>query len=92
MKAHLWIDANGDRQVVLSPESQAERESLKAYFPDDPDAYDINMFRAQFFECNGGWTRGVMYDRPQSQDDYIIRFKKKTEPSAIDGGGLQSLG
>jgi len=53
MKTAIYIE-DGVVQLVITPESDFEKDSLKS-FRDKP--LDAQIFNGTFYDCQGGWTR-----------------------------------
>jgi len=58
MKCSLWIE-DGITQVVLTPETKAEKAALETV----REASSFNVKRGTFYECRGGWVRGSVYQQ-----------------------------
>lgn len=54
MKAAIYI-REGRTQVVLTPESDWEKNALTAI--EETPQGDLIIHRGSFYDCRGGWTR-----------------------------------
>lgn len=79
MKTAIYIE-DGVVQLVLTPESDFEFSTLKAFEKDG--ALDAQVFHGQFYDCRGGWTRQAEY-HPARDDFSYHRPKESTERSLI---------
>jgi len=53
MKTAIYIE-DGVVQLVITPESEFEKNALQS-FRDKP--LDAQIFNGTFYDCRGGWTR-----------------------------------
>lgn len=53
MKTAIYIE-DGVVQLVLTPESDFEKNALKSF---QTEPLKAQMFTGTFYDCNGGWTR-----------------------------------
>jgi hypothetical protein len=81
MKSAIYIE-EGVTQVVLTPENEWERNSLKMI----KNAGDLQIFEGGFYECQGGWyrhSRGTGYN----ESSLILRVNKaKPETVCTENG------
>lgn len=87
MKTALLIE-NGLTQVVLTPESDFEKDVLRRFLGArsiEPWLHDerpvkVHIYRGSFFECRGGWTRY----QPDGDESLILRvLPEAQEPESI---------
>jgi hypothetical protein len=57
MKTAIYIE-DGIVQLVITPESEFEKNALNS-FNDKP--LDAKIFNGTFYDCRGGWTRQSEY-------------------------------
>lgn len=82
MKTAIYIE-DGTVQLVLTPESDFEKDSLKAM----KDKHcDFGIFEGSFYDCRGGWIRQSAYYRPMgieggslNESSLILRATEKSE-------------
>jgi hypothetical protein len=67
-------------QLILEPETEHEKEVLKI-MGQLPDGLKANFFRAQFYNCQAGYTSGYGDTKDQ---DLIIVFDIPAEESTED--------
>jgi len=81
MKTAIYIE-DGTVQLVITPESEFEKDSLKM-FKDKP--MDAKLFSGGFYDCRGGWVRQTALQssssaygshRNDGDDSLILRAKK----------------
>jgi len=53
MKTAIYIE-DGVVQLVLTPESDFERNAMRSF---EDKAIDAKIFAGAFYDCRGGWTR-----------------------------------
>jgi hypothetical protein len=80
MKTAIYIE-NGVTQLVLTPESDWEKQALKA-FAKETDT--LKIYRGSFFRCQGGWNRYEV-----EGDDSIMLRLAAPEPYADPQGGQE---
>jgi hypothetical protein len=70
MKTAIYIE-NGNTQLVLTPENDWEQQVIRCI---EDGAQEVEIHRASFYECRGGYFR-------QGTDDssLILRTKIKTK-------------
>lgn len=66
MKTAIYIQ-DGDVQLVLTPESEFEKNALKAF---QQKPLEAKIKRGSFYDCQGGWIRQCADD-----DSLIMRMK-----------------
>ena len=89
MKSAIYIEM-GLIQLVLTPENDFEKATIGMFQEQQRQAgevgtgtvLDAEMFRGQFYDCRGGWTRQRDYypnaSRPEQSDhSLIIRAKAR---------------
>jgi len=59
MKTAIYIE-DGIIQLVITPESDFEKDSIRVFGNDDVEA---KIFRGQFYDCRGGWVRQSEYNQ-----------------------------
>jgi hypothetical protein len=79
MKTAIYIE-DGLVQLVLTPESDFEFATLKAFEKDG--GLDATVFHGQFYDNRGGWTRQADY-KPENEYSYGYNAKGSTERSLI---------
>ena len=57
MKTAIYIN-EGNVQLVLTPESDWERNATKAIYD---GKHDITVMQGEFYDCQGGWIRQSAY-------------------------------
>ena len=62
MKTAIYIE-DGVVQLVLTPESDWEKNALSSFKTDD-GKIDASIFSGSFYDCRGGWVRQNSYYRP----------------------------
>ena len=80
MKSAIYIE-DGVTQVVLTPENEWERNSLKLI----KNTSDLQIFEGGFYACQGGWYRhnqGTGYN----ESSLIFRVNKP-KPEICTGNG-----
>lgn len=66
MKTAIYIE-DGVVQLVITPESDFEKNALKSF---DGDKMEAEIFTGTFYDCKGGWTRHRRtYNTTQFDDD-----------------------
>lgn len=84
MKTAIYIE-DGVTQLVLTPESEFERNAMKSF---SGKSIETQLFNGSFYDCRGGWVRQSAYrDSGYGQQDdrsIIIRMApvKPVEVSA----------
>ena len=77
MKTAIYIE-DGVVQLVLTPEGEFEKNSLKSFEGREVEA---KVFTGSFYDCRGGWVRQAHYssEYPGSRDDksLILRVNSK---------------
>ena len=74
MKTAIYIE-DGTVQLVITPESEFEKNSLTT-FTDKP--LDAKLFAGSFYDCRGGWVRQTAlrnrtpYSYQESDDTSLI--------------------
>lgn len=68
MKTSIYI-AEGKSQVVLTPETDYEKNTLSCF----NDGSNIYIKRGSFYECHGGWLR-------EGNDDESIMLILEVKP------------
>jgi hypothetical protein len=58
MKTAIYIE-DGVVQLVLTPESEFEKNAMGAF--DKDGALAAKLYRGSFYDCRGGWTRQQPY-------------------------------
>ncbi len=53
MKTAIYIE-NGFTQLVLTPETDWEKQVIQCI---EDGSQSVQIHRASFYECRGGWTR-----------------------------------
>ena len=96
MRIALYIE-DGLEQIVLTPESEAERGILGKLHD---GSRELSIKRGSFYACQGGWTRHArqsftsgLYFPSESQDDDSTMIvlsdtdgsPKGTDPKGLDG-------
>jgi len=76
MKTAIYIE-DGITQVVLTPETEFEKQALKQIGSSDVSA---QIFSGTFYECMGGWTRQSRNYGNSDQQSIILRVGKNPEP------------
>jgi len=71
MKTAIYIE-DGVVQLVITPESDFEKDSLKS-FRDKP--LDAQIFSGTFYDCRGGWTRQSVF--------YPDSFGERTDDASL---------
>lgn len=71
MKCAIYLE-DGLTQLVLTPESEYETQTLKAIL-DGADR--LRVMRGGFYECQGGW-----YRQDGSPTSYMIRIDRGNTP------------
>ena len=64
MKSAIYVE-DGLTQVVLTPETEAEKMALKLA----EEGGTISVYRGSFYGCRGGWTRHMERPSPYGSDD-----------------------
>lgn len=72
MKIALYIE-DGLEQIVLTPESDAERRIISKLHD---GSSDLTIKQGSFYECQGGWVR-----QSNNEDSTLIVLRAK-EPTA----------
>jgi hypothetical protein len=82
MKTAIYIE-DGVVQLVITPESDFEKNALKS-FEDKP--MDAKVFAGAFYDCRGGWVRQTrhhpdVYGNAWDSNDrsLILRMESKRE-------------
>jgi len=75
MKTAIYIE-DGRMQLVLTPDSEFERTTLKAIAAKKKS---VTIQEGQFYACKGGWTR--YNDHPQDKQSLIVVLDNAPEPS-----------
>lgn len=57
MKTAIYIE-DGVVQLVITPESDFEKNALKSF---STAPLDAKIFEGAFYDCRGGWTRQKEY-------------------------------
>jgi len=70
MKAAVFIEG-GSKQVILTPESDFDKQIIESMFPAGGKIYPAKVFLGQFYKCNGGWWREGY------NDSLIVCFEKE---------------
>jgi hypothetical protein len=65
MKTAIYIE-DGVVQLVITPESDFEKNALKAFEANGDVSAQI--FRGTFYDCRGGWVRQKQYYSPMYGD------------------------
>ena len=73
MKVGLFIE-EGRRQIVLTPESDTEKDICKLF---KDRSSDLKVYEGGFYQCQGGWTR--MRQDSNENDSYIIVLDDKED-------------
>lgn len=76
MKTAIYIE-DGVVQLVITPESEFEKNALKS-FSNKP--LEAKVFSGSFYDCRGGWVRQKgyydsnvgFYNRPDNNDQSLI--------------------
>ena len=88
MKSAIYIE-DGLVQVVLTPETAGEKLALNLI----GEKGVARLYRGQFYDCRGGWTRHA--ERPQFQsqfsavqnvDESLIVVVRQAEGAGDEGG------
>lgn len=53
MKTAIYIE-DGVVQLVITPESEFEKNALKSF---DNKPFEAEIYNGTFYDCLGGWTR-----------------------------------
>lgn len=75
MKIALWIE-DGLEQIVLTPETQTERDILKKMQDHDRS---LHIYSGGFYECQGGWVR-----QKTTHDSTMIVMRQITPKDAAE--------
>lgn len=73
MKVAIYIE-QGVTQLVLTPESEWERDVCKKVTPDGQ--HTLTIRRGEFYACMGGWFR-----QGNAEDSLILRVDRTPLPS-----------
>lgn len=65
MKTAIYIE-DGVVQLVITPESDFEKDALKSFEGGDLNA---KIFSGSFYDCRGGWTRQSNFYQPHQFGD-----------------------
>jgi hypothetical protein len=82
VKTAIYIE-DGVVQLVLTPESDFEKNALKSF---QAAPLKAQMFSGTFYDCQGGWTRQTKtypsYGHEEIKDDIslILRMEAKEAP------------
>lgn len=79
MKTAIYIE-DGIVQLVITPETEFEKSALSSMNGE----IDAEIFRGQFYDCRGGWTRQKevyqsIHGENTSDNSLIIRTKAKVD-------------
>lgn len=75
MKTAIYIE-NGTTQLVLTPETEWEKQIVRCV---EEGAQTVEIRRASFYECQGGWVR-----QGRGDESLILRTRikaKEEQPS-----------
>ena len=79
MKTAIYIE-DGIVQLVITPESDFEKNALKSF---DGRELDAKIFSGSFYDCRGGWARqgdfnpSALYGKPDDDKSLILRMASK---------------
>ncbi len=84
MKTAIYIE-DGVVQLVITPESDFEKNALKSFNKDGE--VDAKIFSGSFYDCRGGWVRQKGYFEPtpsgyrdaDNNDKSLILVSRPTE-------------
>lgn len=62
MKTAIYIE-DGVVQLVITPESEFEKNALKSF---ESMPLDAKVFVGSFYDCRGGWVRQTYYSHEYS--------------------------
>ena len=65
MKTAIYIE-DGVVQLVITPESDFEKNALASFNPKDDGRIDAQIFSGSFYDCRGGWTRQTKHYQTHS--------------------------
>lgn len=90
MKTAIYIE-DGVVQLVITPESEFEKDALKAF--EHKGEIEARIFSGSFYDCRGGWVRQNGYFEPCSpyesrrdnNDRSLILVNKPKEPDPPAG-------
>jgi len=86
MKTAIYIE-DGVVQLVITPESEFEKSSLRMFQDGDVPA---TIFQGSFYDCRGGWTRQEevsRYGNNNNEDrSLILRVKEQARRGNKQGG------
>ncbi len=79
MRTSIFIE-EGDVQLVLTPETEFERQALRSLLPEGE--ITARVMYGQFYQCQGGWWINASSSyRGKDNDSFILRAKKVEEDS-----------
>ena len=74
MKVAMYSE-DGDFQLVLTPETEFEKDALEKIKTGD----NVTLYRGAFYACQGGWNRHRDYSQNESLIMKIARPELKSE-------------
>ncbi len=81
MKTAIYIE-DGTVQLVITPENEFEKNSLKSF---EGDPIEAEIFIGGFYDCRGGWVNQKAYinheafsDGNHQDSSLIIKTKPKS--------------
>lgn len=82
MKTAIYIE-DGVVQLVLTPESDFEKNALKSF---QKEPLKAQMFSGSFYDCRGGWTRQTQtypsYGYEEIKDDVSLILRMEAKETA----------
>jgi hypothetical protein len=69
---------DGVVQLVLTPENQWEEDAIKSF--EERGAVETEIYRGQFYNCVGGWTRWKRQSGYGDDGDRSLILRTKAKP------------